>query len=176
MSAAMMANSNQSFALSFFIANSPTSFAASSFTFPTKRMMNGAQKLRNIACQLIELAETESTFVDATDSRLIYRAAKREYDARRKRIEHFPAHYFGEPAWDMMLDLLIHHETKRTVTIGDACLASAAPNTTALRWQSKLEQDNLISRKPSRRDGRTVTLSLTSKGLSAMRGCLLSGK
>ena len=61
--------------------------------------------------------------------------ARQLFDERRVRDELLSdSGLFGEPAWDIMLDLFAAGEEKRLTTVGMACAAAAAPPGTALRY------------------------------------------
>jgi hypothetical protein len=51
--------------------------------------------------------------------------AQRIYNARRQRAEFWPAELFGEPVWDIMLDLYIRACEGRDVSVTSACIASS---------------------------------------------------
>jgi len=89
--------------------------------------------------------------------------------ARRRRDAAFGHKLFGEPAWDILLELYLSELTHRKMSVSDACLASGVPLTTALRWVGTLAKEGWISRKSDPFDGRRVFVSLTQQGLSAMR-------
>jgi len=61
---------------------------------------------------------------------------------------------FGDPAWYMLLDLLLAKLEGRTVSVSSACIASGAPTTTALRLIKRLVNDDILRRIPDERDGR----------------------
>lgn len=53
---------------------------------------------------------------------------------------------FGEPAWDMILDIAYHQLQSRPVSVKSACISSSVPASTALRYLSKLEDSGDIHR------------------------------
>jgi FixJ family two-component response regulator len=61
---------------------------------------------------------------------------------------------FGDPSWDMLLDLLVAKLEGRQVSVSSACIASGAPTTTALRLVNRLVGDDILNRIPDERDGR----------------------
>jgi pyruvate/2-oxoglutarate dehydrogenase complex dihydrolipoamide dehydrogenase (E3) component len=71
------------------------------------------------------------------------------------------AHYFGEPAWDMLLDLFIARAEGRKTSSTSAALASRAPTTTALRYISILQQAGLIDKRHAEHDLRVHYVALT---------------
>lgn len=76
---------------------------------------------------------------------------------------------FGEPAWDILLDLLHAEVTRKRVSVTSACLASSVPATTALRWLSHLADLGLVSRVDDETDKRRAFLRLTSLGSQIMQ-------
>lgn len=81
--------------------------------------------------------------------------------ARLARSSCFPGELFSDPAWDMLLDLYAAELGQVRVSVTSLCIASNAPTSTALRWVSALERQNLIERRPDPLDGRRFFMSLT---------------
>lgn len=90
------------------------------------------------------------------------------YTARRHRDRIFGTGMFGEPAWDIMLDLLINQLKGKLVSVSSACIAASTPATTSLRYISRLEEADLVARSADPNDGRKYYLSLTNRGLLLM--------
>ncbi|MEQ8412024.1 MAG: winged helix DNA-binding protein [Erythrobacter sp.] len=96
-------------------------------------------------------------------------AARRVYAARRRRGAIFGnPDLFGEPAWDILLDLYIAHAESKDVSVSSACIGSAAPPTTGLRWLGVLAKEGLVRREHDPDDQRRVLVRLTARGLEAM--------
>lgn len=76
---------------------------------------------------------------------------------------------FGEPAWDMLLDLFIAAELGKQISVSSLCIASAVPPTTALRWITILESQSLIARRDDPADSRRVFISLTTNAHSKLK-------
>ena len=89
--------------------------------------------------------------------------------SRRRRNEVFGEDLFGEPAWDLLLELYAAEITQQRVSISSACIASAVPPTTALRWIEKLEKDGWIGREGDPLDRRRYWVFLKEQGIVAMR-------
>ena len=66
--------------------------------------------------------------------------------ARRARTGLFRPELFSDPAWDMLLDLYAAELSQVRVSVTSLCIASNAPTSTALRWISTLERENLIEK------------------------------
>jgi hypothetical protein len=100
--------------------------------------------------------------------------AKNLYRARRLRGRFFMPEIFGEPAWDILLDLYIARQEGRTVTTSSACLAGNTSQTSGLRWLKKLADAGLVERKSCPDDHRLLYVSLSDEAEARMRD-LLSG-
>lgn len=86
------------------------------------------------------------------------------YASRRLRDGLFPPGLFGEPAWDILLDLFAAEAEGKPVDVSSACVAAAVPQTTALRYVGRLEAIGLVRRRPVATDRRRSMLHLTAVG------------
>lgn len=99
----------------------------------------------------------------ASDDPIWVELARQAYRDRRQRVAIFDdATLFGEPAWDILLDLFIAAKERKRVSVSSACIASAVPPTTGLRWVAALEAKNLIVREVDPDDARRYFLRLTT--------------
>lgn len=98
------------------------------------------------------------------DEPMIERLAAEEYQSRRKRSAHLSVGLLGEPAWDMLLDLVIHRVKQKRVSVTSLCIASDVPPTTALRWIGFLQEHGLVERHDSETDKRKAFVALTDQG------------
>ncbi|NQX94518.1 MAG: winged helix DNA-binding protein [Erythrobacter sp.] len=95
--------------------------------------------------------------------------ARVAYAKRRKRTVIFgDPELFGEPAWDILLDLYIAQVEGKAVSVSSACIGSASPPTTGLRWLGVLAEQGLLHREHDPQDQRRVLVRLTDKALDAM--------
>ena len=95
--------------------------------------------------------------------------ARQAYALRRKRAAIFGnPDLFGEPAWDILLDLYIAHAEGKPVSVSSACIGSAAPPTTGLRWLGVLAEEGLLQRENDPDDNRRVMVRLSPAGITAM--------
>lgn len=96
------------------------------------------------------------------------------YRSRRRRDAAFgeDADLFGEPAWDILLDLLDADAHGRRISVTSASLASSVPATTGLRMIAILEERGLVVRTDDPRDRRRSHVSLTGKGKAVMQAAL----
>ncbi len=94
----------------------------------------------------------------------IRKLAMAEYARRRRRSAAFGDYCFdGEPAWDMLLDLVIAGSGDRCLPTSSVCIGSASPPTTALRHLTLLEEAGLVESTRSRKDARVKLIGLTEK-------------
>ena len=98
--------------------------------------------------------------------------ARETYNVRRKRSRFLPADLFGEPTWDILLDLYVATRENRPVPTTSACIGAHVPPTTALRWLRILEARGLVEREDDGRDGRRTFVRLSEQGLAAMESWL----
>lgn len=98
---------------------------------------------------------------DGVDADLVLIKTSEIYRARRRRKRFFSPELFGEPAWDLLLDLFIARLKKKRVSVTSACHAADVPPTTALRWLGLLADSNLIERFESETDQRVTWVRLT---------------
>ncbi len=68
-----------------------------------------------------------------------------------------------EADWAIVLVLVAGLKRARPVTVGDACIGSGAPDTTALRRIRRLDQAGILRRAPDPDDGRRSLLWLTNQ-------------
>lgn len=94
--------------------------------------------------------------------------ARETYAIRRRRDRHLPGDLFGEPTWDILLDLYVATREGRPVPTTSACIGANVPPTTALRWLRILEARGLVEREEDGRDGRRTFVRLSARGLAAM--------
>ncbi|MFM7405017.1 MAG: MarR family transcriptional regulator [Erythrobacter sp.] len=134
-----------------------------------------ADELMAIALRLREAAEGPGNSAALTDQRVQspprnhLALARKAYALRRKREAIFGnPDLFGEPAWDILLDLFIAQSEGKTVSVSSACIGSATPPTTGLRWLGVLGDEGLIVRENDPADNRRVLVRLTQTGTAAM--------
>ncbi|MFM7027396.1 MAG: MarR family transcriptional regulator [Chakrabartia sp.] len=87
-----------------------------------------------------------------------------ELRLRRRRERSFNLDYFGDAAWDILLELERGQRLGHRLAITDIGVESRIPLTTVLRYLIRLEKDELISRRVDPNDRRRVFVSLTRRG------------
>ena len=96
------------------------------------------------------------------DGQSLLKTAQRLLRKRSIRPKYFGTGVFGEPEYDILLDLYVNGLMKRSVSMSSACLASGVPATTALRYISGLVARGWVMRTNDARDRRRSTLALTA--------------
>jgi DNA-binding MarR family transcriptional regulator len=146
--------------------------------------VNDRNELRAIGERLLMLAGAGMTDLaipprpatgprDAVDDRYLSSVAQAMYAARRLRDHYLDPHLFGEPAWDMLLDLFIRTARGRRTAVTSLCIASRVPLTTALRWIGTLQDAGLVLREEAEHDRRVAYVTLSAEGFAAVRRFLV---
>lgn len=91
---------------------------------------------------------------------------------RRHRDAVIGGGYFGEPSWDILLDLFVNEQKNRPISATSACSAAAVPPTTALRHLVTLTKNGLICSTPDPDDARRRYISLTGRSREMMHRVL----
>ena len=98
------------------------------------------------------------------DPRLVRRIIRQ----RQLRARFFDGELFGDPAWDMLLDLTAARAEHTRVSVTSLCIASGVPPTTALRWIGQMTEAGLFQRVEDEADRRRAFVALTEKAADAM--------
>lgn len=93
---------------------------------------------------------------------------------RQARSRFFDPALFGDPAWDMLLDLTAAHGEGVRVSVTSLCIAAGVPATTALRWLTQMVESGIFIRVPDPADRRRAFIGLSDKALKAMSGYFAS--
>lgn len=133
--------------------------------------MLGNQAMRlaaDVAARQAQEAERSVFEALERDSDIWLVVAQDLYRERQRRREIFGDDLFGEPAWDLLLDLYIAEKTGTRTSVTAACLGANVPGTTALRYLQQLEERGLVLREGDRRDARRVFVRLSEAGYARM--------
>lgn len=79
---------------------------------------------------------------------------------------------FGEPGWDILLDVYIAQKSRRAIQVSSVCIEAGVPSTTILRWLARLETEGLVYRTSDNVDGRRRYVRLTEAGEALMHRVL----
>ncbi|NUQ18924.1 MAG: winged helix DNA-binding protein [Sphingomonas sp.] len=88
--------------------------------------------------------------------------------SRRRREKIFGAGVFGEPGWDILLEVYARKLEGTRATVTEACVATGVAYTTALAWVRRLEREGLITRTADTEDLRRVFVNMSPKATTAM--------
>ena len=91
------------------------------------------------------------------------------YRTRIHRANFFDHTLFGEPAWDMLLDLFINKVRGARISTTSLCLGANVPQSTGLRYIDALAKHGLLRRYRPPDDGRLLLVELTATGFQQMR-------
>lgn len=98
-------------------------------------------------------------------------SARQVFETRRRRQQLLPNELFGEPSWDILLNLFIAHLEGERRSERDCYANAGVPAPVAMRWIAILENADLIRRDTSRHDD-PEWLSLTPQGIAKMSGVM----
>lgn len=82
---------------------------------------------------------------------------------------------FGEPAWDMLIDLFIHECEDRPVSTSSLSIASGLPMSTALRLLQRLDDQAFLTREADPNDGRRNFIRLSPDVAHRLRAYFAAG-
>lgn len=94
--------------------------------------------------------------------------ARRHYRIRRMRDQEFGPALFGEPAWDILLDLYIAASDPRLASVMSASMAASVPTQDIARWLILLEQHGLVERFSSGTDASRAIVTLSQRAFDQM--------
>lgn len=109
------------------------------------------------------------------DDQILAGMALTIYNARQRRDRYFGIGMFGEPAWDMLLDLFVKRASGSQVSTTSLCIAAGATPSTGTRVILLLEDKGLLERTRASDDRRVIFVDLTDKGYELMRTYLTEG-
>lgn len=143
-----------------------------------RRLIAAANELLALAAELEDEASrshltasprAEEPRAPLDDDARWLRHARRLYRDRRSRAQIFGDEtLFGEPGWDILLDLFIAAKERKRVPVTSACIGAAVPTTTALRWLAVLEDRGLVLREADPTDARRIFVRLSAEAYAKM--------
>ena len=142
------------------------------FTIP---MQLSRAELEHLAAFAIEnTREKHGLSRRAVPPKELAELAREEIRAVDRKAEILGPKLFADPAWRIMLDLLIQRVGRKETSVSSACIASGGPSTSALRYLQAMIELGLIERTEDPQDRRRVFVALTEKGYAAVKRLLLS--
>ncbi|WP_245653765.1 helix-turn-helix domain-containing protein [Novosphingobium rosa] len=133
------------------------------------RLRGIAHSLELLVGELQLVADSHPTTPVRSDDDALDRAIQIYRDRRRREQIFGDATLFGEPAWDILLDLFVASRHEKRIAVTSACIGSAVPATTALRWIKILEERGLIEREVDEIDARRIFVRISPRGSALMQ-------
>lgn len=87
---------------------------------------------------------------------------------RQQRQDEFDGSLFGEPAWEMLLELYIRDAEGTAFTVADLIATSNAPSSTAARWFAQLDKLGFVTLRAHPSDQNTEFVDLTGEAKAAL--------
>ena len=87
---------------------------------------------------------------------------------RQARRKYFASDLFGEPVWDMLLELALSEAERKPIAVTSLCIGSGVPASTALRWINLLCERGICRREGDGADRRRSYVSLSDQGRMAL--------
>lgn len=122
-------------------------------------------KLQELTEAMAESEKERLQDQTSEERRQLLRAILR-FRVGRERI--FGGDLFGEPAWDMLLELYEAELRGKEESVTSLCIGARVPATTALRWLRTLEVRGWVERRPDQRDRRRSFIHLADKARDAL--------
>jgi len=95
---------------------------------------------------------------------------------RKLRERAFGADLFSDPAWSILIELYVSLAQGTAMSVGNACIASALPLTSALRLCQQLQDREIVVRERDPWDRRRVLLRLSDAAYQALTHVLSGTK
>lgn len=107
-----------------------------------------------------------------TSPELLARARRAQQLRTGLRALSLPPNLFVDPAWDMMVELVIADGEQLPLFVKDLILLSGESAASAMRRIARLEEEGLVRRCHDQRDHRRVLVTLSDRGHAAMAAML----
>jgi DNA-binding MarR family transcriptional regulator len=121
-------------------------------------------EMQSIISQTMTALNSLSQRIASPGAEALLHPVDAELRLRRRRERAFTVNYFGDAAWDIVLELERAQRMGMNLAITDIGVESRIPLTTVLRYLTRLEKDGYITRKVDPTDRRRVFVSLTALG------------
>lgn len=121
-------------------------------------------EMQDIITQTVTALNSLSQRIASPTAESLLHPVDAELRLRRRRERAFNVSYFGDAAWDIVLELERANRMGHNLAITDIGVESRIPLTTVLRYLTRLEKDGFIHRKVDPTDRRRVFVMLTQTG------------
>jgi len=131
-----------------------------------------SQRDRDDAVRLLTLILGRARAERAIERSETLPIARAILEDRRRRCRLFNPGMFGEPGWELLLNLYVNDQEGPRLTIGKLIQSAGTAQSTSLRWLDYLEDQGLISREQHPTDARTAFVALTDKARESLTSYL----
>ncbi|GGJ41170.1 hypothetical protein GCM10011393_09240 [Sphingopyxis bauzanensis] len=83
--------------------------------------------------------------------------------------------HFGEPAWDIILDLFIHEAKGQRLSMSALCVTAAIPTSSAMKLIQRMCDDGILERSPDLADGRRSLINIAPAVSHRLRAYFAEG-
>ena len=128
------------------------------------------KRVEELNLRLSRLEQPESQTDDQPSHSTFLREIRRLRDYRNAL---FDGELFGEPAWDILLQLYGAELEGKPLIVSKVGRASSVSPTTALRWVDRLEAGGWLERVPDPKSRKRIFVVLTAPASKAMRSYLV---
>lgn len=129
------------------------------------RITNQVEPVEALSGTSLEIADQVKPAIDNAE---VVATLRSLIHSRRLRDRFFQDARFGEPAWDILLDLALAWYENKSVSASSVCIASGVPMSTAMRWINEMVEANLIERWIDPTDGRRNLVQIAPATRNAM--------
>lgn len=135
-----------------------------------------SSEMRRIA-ELVEgprsAAKLPSASVETLPSQFDSALVRRLIRIEQSRARVIGGKLLGDPAWNILLDLLLAALENRQVSVSSACIVAGVATTTALRLINRMVEDGVLERVPDQNDRRRDYLVISPKIQDALKEYLI---
>lgn len=136
------------------------------------RDLRDAVRLLSLLLDSSPPAESSRELAEPADREQLIKLAGRIVEARKQRKRFFNPDLFGETAWDMLLVLYMLDVRGPRLTIGRLADFVGSPSSSAVRWLTTLESQQLIRRESHPSDARSSFVRLSEKARELLEAYL----
>jgi ActR/RegA family two-component response regulator len=135
-----------------------------------------SNEMRRIT-QLVEgpgaAAKFASTSLEGTPTQFDGALVRRLIRVEQSRARVVGGKLLGDPAWNILLDLLLASLENRKVSVSSACIVAGVATTTALRLVNRMVEDGVLERLPDQKDRRRDFLVIRPEVQAALKDYLI---
>jgi hypothetical protein len=142
----------------------------------TARLLQLSKEVKRIAGSLAQLSIGPAPpplqgqrCCNANEPDLLSERIARLIRARRYRLRYVDPELLGEPAWDMLLELLRAEVAHDQISVSSACAAAGVAPSTGLRWLKALEDRGMVIWQSDALDSELAFVALSPRASAFLR-------